>query len=274
MKKKMNKISVIIPVHEFNDEVKEYLKNAIESVNQQAEYQKDVKPKTYLVITPEIKNDIAVLDYTSGCTILVNVDDSSYQGQVNYGVSQIDTEFFTVLEFDDILSNTFIVNGLQHIEYYTDVDAFLTMMIEVDDKDNAVKLTNETVWSQQFVGENGEMGYLNANALKQYTDFKLSGALIKKSEFEGIGGYKTNIKLTFMLEFLMRMLNNTCKVYIIPKIGYKHLTTRETSLFNGYFKNMAMSERKFWFETALNESNFTSDREIDMTLMNVGENNK
>jgi hypothetical protein len=120
------------------------------------------------------------------------------------------------------------------------------------------------VWAQQFVGENGEMGYLNLNALKQYTDFKLSGAVIKKSDFENLGGYKSNIKLTFMYEFLLRALNNASKIYTIPKLGYKHLSTREGSLFNTYLNEMPVEERKFWFETATKESNFMNDRPIDL----------
>jgi hypothetical protein len=141
------------------------------------------------------------------------------------------------------------------------------MIIEVNNDNEGIKLTNETVWAQQFVGENGEMGYLNLNALKQYTDFKLSGAIIRKSEFESLGKYKSNIKLTFMYEFLLRALNNSCKVYSIPKIAYKHLSTREDSLFDQYQKNMSMEERKFWFDIAGKESNFTTDREIDISWM-------
>ena len=128
-------------------------------------------------------------------------------------------------------------------------------------------MTNETVWAQQFVGENGEMGYLNAKALQQYTDFKLSGAIIKKSEFQNLGGYKSNIKLTFMYEFLLRALNNACKIFSMPKIGYKHLATRQGSLFDGYLKTMPANERKFWFETANKEANIMGDRVIDMSRL-------
>jgi hypothetical protein len=141
------------------------------------------------------------------------------------------------------------------------------MMIEVNEQNMGIKLTNETVWAQQFVGENGEMGYLNLNALKQYTDFKMSGAIIKKSEFINVGKYKSNIRLTFMYEFLLRALNNACKVFSIPKIGYKHLATREDSMMNDLGKNMPMNERKFWFDTATKEANFTNDRPIDMSRM-------
>jgi hypothetical protein len=118
------------------------------------------------------------------------------------------------------------------------------------------------------------MGYLNADALKQYTDFKISGGVIRKSEFENIGGYKSNIKLTFMYEFLLRALNNACKVYTMPKIGYKHLATREDSLFNTYLKDMSMNERKFWFDTALSEYNFINDRTIEMSKLSKVETSK
>ena len=140
-------------------------------------------------------------------------------------------------------------------------------MIEVNEQNQGIKLTNETVWAQQFVGENGEMGYLNMNALKQYTDFKLSGAVIKTSEFKNLGKYKVNIKLTFMYEFLLRALNNASKIFSIPKIGYKHFATREGSLFDNYLKNMPIDERKFWFETANKESNFMNDRPIDQSKL-------
>ena len=196
-----------------------------------------------------------------------NEGKTDYQSQVNLGVDNIDTEYFSVLEFDDEFSTTYFKNAEQHIKTYPDVDIFLSMMIEVNEKNEGIKLTNETVWAQQFIGENGEIGYLNLSALKQYTDFKLSGAVIKKSEFENLGMYKSNIKLTFMYEFLLRALNNGCKVYTIPKIGYKHLAEREGSLFSVYQKEMSMKERKFWFDVAGKESNFTKDREIDMSLI-------
>ena len=70
-----------------------------------------------------------------------------------------------------------------------------------------------------------------------------------------------------MYEFLLRALNNACKIFTMPKIGYKHLATREGSLFSFYLKNMPMDERKFWFDTAVKEANFINDRPIDMSRL-------
>lgn len=271
---KMN-ITVIIPVHKYDDKISSYLNKAIESIiiNQNTEL-----PQVIIVHPLEINKEIVEFMESqvrkfgenfpeSKYTLLINEGKTDYQSQVNFAVESVTTDYFSVLEFDDEYSKNYFKNVIEHIEAYPDVDIFLTMMIEVNDRNEGMKLTNETVWAQQFVGENGEMGYLNPTSLKQYTDFKLSGATIKKSEFKNIGKYKTNIKLSFMYELLLRALNNACKIYTIPKIGYKHLATREDSLFGEYSKTMPMNERKFWFDTATNEANFINDRVIDLTRL-------
>jgi len=261
-------ITTIIPVHEYNDEIAGYFEKALESILKQDCWD-DVIVDDVFVVCPKSVFDAGILKISINSPLkihtIINEGNTDYQSQVNLAVEKINTDYFTVLEFDDELGNAYYRNAVKYVKAYPEVDVFLTMMIEVNGENKAVKLTNETVWAQQFVGENGEMGFLNLNALKQYTDFKMSGAIIKKSEFENLGKYKSNIKLTFMYEFLLRALNNSCKVFSIPKIGYKHLSIREGSLFDIYQKEMSMEERKFWFDIAGKESNFTTDREIDMS---------
>ena len=177
----MNNITVIIPIHEFNDEISDYLNKAIECIEKQEHI--DEKPKL-LFVSAAVCDD-AVLEYLRSkenftYEFVRNEGNTDYQSQVNFAVEKVTTDYFSVLEFDDEYSTTFFSNANKYIESYPEIDVFLTMMIEVNEKNEGIKLTNETVWAQQFVGENGEMGYLNANALKQYTDFKLSGAIIKK----------------------------------------------------------------------------------------------
>jgi hypothetical protein len=264
----MNNITVIIPIHEFDDVISTYLDKAIETIEKQ---EKTDKMPELIVVSGADCGDV-VLEYLRSKENLIyryirNEGKTDYQSQVNLAVESVLTDYFTVLEFDDELGSTYFRNAEEYIKAYPEIDIFLSIMIEVNQNNEAIKLTNETVWAQQFVGENGEMGYLNANALKQYTDFKLSGAVIKKSEFINIGKYKTNIKLTFMYELLLRALNNACKIFTIPRIGYKHLAVRENSLFDDYQKNMPMDERKFWFDTAIKEANFINDRAIDMSRL-------
>ena len=269
-------ISVIIPVHECDDNVTPFLNKAFESVKRQAEVE---MPVIYVVHPVAIKDSVVGwkdsmirkhsddgINFES-IVLVENDGKTDYQAQVNLGVKSITTDYFSVLEFDDEYGGTYFRNVQKYIDSYPEIDILLTMMIEVNEKNEGIKMTNETVWAQQFVGENGEMGYLNTNALKQYTDFKLSGGIIKTSEFKNLGGYKPSIKLTFMYEFLLRALNNASKIRSISKIGYKHLATREGSLFDVYLKEMPVEERKFWFETATKESNFMNDRPIDLSRL-------
>jgi hypothetical protein len=266
-------ITVIIPVHEYNDQISNRLDKAIESVRKQEKIAE--LPQIIVVYAAAIEEGMLgyqqslLIKYPEGINILFikNEGKTDYQSQVNFAVESITTDYFSVVEFDDEYAITFFKNAEIYTKAYPEIDILLSMMIEVNEKNEGIKITNETVWAQQFVGENGEMGYLNAKALQQYTDFKLSGAVIKKSEFKNLGGYKSNIKLTFMYEFLLRALNNACKVFSIPKIGYKHLATREGSLFDTYLKTMPINERKFWFETANKEANIMNDRLIDMSRL-------
>lgn len=271
----MDNLAVIVPIIECDDKTTPLLTKAIESIAKQEEI--ETLPVIHIVYPVAIEADVIswknsmIHKHQDKLTFVLikNEGNTDYQSQVNLAVDNITAEYFSVLEFDDEYNLTFFRNAQKYIGAYPEIDVFLTMMIEVNEKNEGIKLTNETVWSQQFVGENGEMGYLNAKSLQQYTDFKLSGAIIKKSEFINLGKYKTNIKLTFMYEFLLRALNNACKIYTIPKIGYKHLATREGSLFDTYLKTMPIAERKFWFETAVKEANILNDRPIDMSRLKI-----
>jgi hypothetical protein len=266
-------VSIIIPTHEYNDKISNLLDKAIESIIKQENI---IELPEVLIVYP-VNLDADITSFKDSIfhkyqdkvkiKLISNQNKTDYQSQINLAVDSVTTDYFSVLEFDDEYGTTFFRNVEKYIKTYPEIDIFLTMMIEVNEKNEGIKLTNETVWAQQFVGENGEMGYLNANSLKQYSDFKLSGAVIKKSDFINLGKYKSNIKLAFMYEYLLRALNNASKVFTIPKIGYKHLATREGSMFDNYLKNMPIDERKFWFETATKESNFSNDRIIDISRL-------
>ena len=56
-------------------------------------------------------------------------DDTSFQTQINYGVSQTTTDYFTFLEYDDELSKIWISNGVNYSKHYPEVGDFLTYYI-------------------------------------------------------------------------------------------------------------------------------------------------
>jgi hypothetical protein len=265
----MDNITLIVPVHEFNDEVKKYLTDALNSIGTQEKI--DYLPKVLVVLPSKIKSDVEAvvtgLENKLNLEILVNDIKTDFQSQVNFASDNVDTDYFALLEFDDVLGTTYFSVAEKYIKAYPDVDLFLPFLVETTVQNQSVKLTNEHVWARNYVGENGVLGFLNTRVLEQVTDFKFSGGIFKKTEFDSYGKLKSNIKLTFTLEFLYRILNNGGKIYSIPKIVYKHVINREGSLFDMYGKTMSMPERKFWFDTAKKESNFLTDREIDMSLL-------
>jgi hypothetical protein len=264
-------ITTILPIHQYNEKIEFLLTNAIKSI----ECQKEIEsfPKVLIVCPTHVRKiveeflKINFKDTNLHIKLLENDVNTSFQAQINFAVNHVDTDYFSILEFDDEYSDLYFKNHSIYINAYPNIDLFLSMVVEVDEKRRKLKFTNETVWSKQFVGENGELGFLNIKSLNQYTDFKICGGVFKKEEFLGCGGLKTNIELSFQYELLLRMLNNGSKIYTIPKVCYMHNATREDSLFAKYMKNMSMGERKFWFETAKKEYSFFNDREIDKSTL-------
>ena len=61
------------------------------------------------------------------------------------------------------------------------------------------------------------------------------------------------------------MTYNSARIMTIPRLGYKHVNMRESSIFWGY-KNgnntLTDNEVKFWIDTAKKEYFFTNDRDI------------
>ena len=159
-------ITVIIPIHKYDDSLSTYFNNAIESIVKNQGVSE--LPQVILVYPPEIEEQIVGFRDSqvrkfgdkfpeSKYVLIKNDGKTDYQSQVNLAVESVTTDYFTVLEFDDEFSTTYFKNVEKHINTYTDIDIFLTMLIEVNEKNEGMKLTNETVWAQQFVGENGEM---------------------------------------------------------------------------------------------------------------------
>jgi len=89
--------------------------------------------------------------------------------------------------------------------------------------------------------------------------------VVKKSILDNFGGFKKSMKLTFVYEFLLRLTYNSARIMTIPRLGYKHVNMRESSIFWNYKngKNILTDEEvKFWIDTAKKEYFFTNDRDI------------
>jgi GT2 family glycosyltransferase len=255
-------VSVILPISsskhmDFDD----FFNKAIQSILIQ---QKQINE---LVIVHTLETDliekIQNYDY-SGLTVnfVKNESDFDFSSQVNLGVKNAKSKWVSILEFDDEYSSIWFKNVKTYIDSYSDVDAFLPLVVDTDEKGMFVGFTNEATFA---VSLNSEIGYLTNETLLNYQNFQSSGMVIKKSTFEDCGGFKPSMKLTFVYEFLLRLTYNSTKIMTIPRIGYKHMNLRKGSIFWNYKfgdETMTDDEVSFWIESAKKEHFFTNDRQI------------
>src|SRR5690348_13523068 len=131
----MSKVTVILPIHEFGENTKKYLDEAIASVLNQ----KDSSPKLLIVYTHRAEEGglltfLTEKNYGERVSTIKNEEKTDFCGQVNFGVQNIDTEWFSILEYDDAYSTIYFRNVDKHIAGLSDVGLFLPMTIDVDDK--------------------------------------------------------------------------------------------------------------------------------------------
>lgn len=254
----MNSISLIVPVHKLEEK---YLDTCIQSIKNQKE-----KPDEVIFVT---SNDSNLKDYLSNYDFgdlsdLVRVlendtNDYSFQSQMNYGVRESKSEYITFLEYDDEMSPIWVKNSKEYIKHYPEVGVFLPIIYETDENGRFISFTNESVWAKDF---SEVSGYLDNGVLQRVQNFNFDGMVVKRDVYEEYGGLKSNMKLTFTYEFLLRMTYFSVPVMVIPRLGYKHTNNREGSLFVEYKTSIDALESKFWVNKAKKEYYFTEDREI------------
>jgi len=255
-------LSVILPIKSAKaKDFDELFGKAINSLKEQK-----VDFEELIIVHTQEETLITVLDnYDFGNINVTKVlwdKEPNYASQINYGVEQAKGTWVSLLEFDDEYSAIWFKNVKKYSESYPDVQMFLPVVVEVDDKGMFAGFTNEATFAANFTQE---MGFLTNETLQDYQNFQTAGSVIKKSVFEDFGGFKPSIKLTFVYEFLLRLSYNSVSIMTIPKLGYKHINMREGSIFwtykNGENK-MLDDEVKFWIQTAKKEYFFTDDRVI------------
>jgi len=258
-------ISVILPLHSSKiRDFDEFFNKAITSITTQK-----VLPKEVVIVHTDEESLVGYLNSFNFENLNVKKvlykGEPNYSSQINLGVKEASSEWISFFEFDDEYSQIWFNNVKKYSEIYPDVESFLPIVIDVNDKSVFAGFTNEATFAANFAQE---MGLLTNDMLHNYQNFQTAGMAIKKKVIEDFGGFKSSIKLTFVYEFLLRMTYNSVKMMTIPKLGYKHINMRPDSLFWDYkFGPDKISEQevKFWVSTAKKEYFFTDDRNIKYT---------
>jgi hypothetical protein len=260
-----NKISIILPIKSsLSKDFAEYFDKAITSIKNQ-----QLQPEELVIVHTKEEQLIKHLnEYDFGelnVSKYVWENEPNYAEQVNYGIKNSKSNWVSIFEFDDEYSAIWFKNVKKYMEFYPEVQAFLPVVVDVDDKNAFAGFTNEATFAANFTME---MGYLTNDTLHNYQNFQTAGAVFNKQIIEDFGGFKPSVKLTFIYEFLLRMTYNSVSIMTIPKIGYKHTNMREGSIFWNYKfgeNKIKDEEVKFWLETAKKEYFFVDDRAIKYT---------
>jgi hypothetical protein len=262
-------LTIILPIKSsLPRDFEEYFGKAISSIQNQ----KVNATELLIVATVEEQLNSYLDSYDFGELKMRKViwdKEPNYGNQVNFGIENSNTKWVSLFEFDDEYANIWFDNVNKYINHYPEIQAFLPVVVDTDEKGIFAGFTNEAVFAANF---SQEMGFLTNDVLQDYQNFQSSGMVFQKSIYDDFGGFKSSIKLTFVYEFLLRLTYNSVRIMTIPRLGYKHTNMREGSVFWNYkFGNEKMvdDEVKFWVQTAKKEYFFRDDRTIKYTSENV-----
>lgn len=254
----MKNITVLLPIHKLDNDYQQMLDNAISSVEN---FYNDVNLS--IICPPEIKVLLEGLSDKLDINVIVNNGKTDFCSQINIGIDNCKTEWFTILEIDDEFKPIWLKSMNEYMKNYTDVDVFLPIVKDINTEGKFVSFTNESSWAYGFT-EN--QGFLDNEVLLDFQNYQTSGGLYKTKVIKDNGSLKENIKLTFTYELFLRLTHNNVKILTVPKIGYQHLNFREDSLFWNYKNNendtLSEDEVKFWLDTAKKEFFFKNKRDI------------
>ena len=251
----MKDITVIIPLHKFDETIKPLLERAIKSIP------KDLLVSISCGVNVNEKELYYLNDIFEGIEITVPIEKDEkddFCTLVNRKVEEIGTKWFTILEFDDIYTDIWFKNVDEYMKYYPETTVFLPLEEITDFNSNKfISYGNEAPWATSF---SNEEGVIDNDCLQQFFDFYLTGGIFNTSDWLECGGLKPSIKLTFWYEFLLRITNMNKRVFVIPKLGYKHFVNRKESLISQYQETITEEESEKWFELAKQECLFKEDR--------------
>ena len=210
------KITVIVPLHKFDDEVKTLLTRAIDSVNKKLCEVIFVGPNDVLLEAKSVCDD---------ATLVVNNEDSDVFTQINKAVLQCVTPYFSILEYDDVYLGEWSNIMLDKLSEKT----IILPINEYRENGTFRGFGNEIAWDAAFISEGGEIGYIGEGELRLFSDFNVTGGIIKTEDFISVGCLKPEFKVLTWYEFLMRVARSGKKIYVLPRVHYSHTVLREGS---------------------------------------------
>ena len=252
----MKQITTIVPIHKYDETLKETLGNAFKSFY---ETSKNI-PADLMIVGPKDVLDLVKADFVNGDVVYVENENSWFSAQINAAVKKVKTDYFSILEYDDEYTPIWFDNVAKYIETGDDIAVYLplTEVFDYQHKEQGpIGYVNEAVWASSF---SEKLGYFDNECLQDYLIFNTTGGVFRTKDFIEIGGLKESMKLSFWYEFLLRAINKEKSIFVIPKVGYFHIVNRNDSLAPTFAQTMSDRESEFWVELARKEYLYKTDR--------------
>ena len=166
-------LSIILPIKSSKaKDFEDYFNKAIESIKNQ----KVGIEELVIIHTPEESLVSHLNGYDFGeltVTKLLWDKDPSYMDQVNYGIKNAKGKWISLFEFDDEYSSIWFKNVQTYSEAYPEIQMFLPVVVETDDKGVFAGFTNEATFAANFTQE---VGFLTNDTLQNYQNFQTAGS--------------------------------------------------------------------------------------------------
>lgn len=259
----MEAITVIIPILD-KDIASENFTKAVNSVIECQKHYTSGKLKV-LIVTDGNENGSDYKDFDDIEYEYITNDTGKYDfcSQINFAVDHVDTEYFSILEFDDEYKPKWFKFANQYHFGNEDVSIFIPINVVTDINGSHWQYANEIALASSATDQ---LGFIDKEMLDMWTSFNLTGAIFNTSDFIKVGKYKPSIKLAFNYELMLRMVEKGLKIYVVPKEGYVHIIGREGSLMEQYRQEIPADEMKLWFDLAKRECSYENDRGKGVTI--------
>lgn len=254
-------LTVIIPLHIFNEEVSELLQRAVNSVNDGV--------KIILSVKYGLQDIVQELFEKNSNVLVIEANEESFSDfctLTNLAVENVTTDWFSILEYDDYYTSYWFEDSMKYL--YSDKDAKIYLpLVDLYDYNrfknhegrSYLGYANEASWASSF---SNDLGYIDNECLGTYFNFNLTGGIFHTETFKQVGCLKPNIQMSFWYEFMLRFTSLGHKIYVIPKVGYNHFMNREGSLSVNYANSLTNEEAEYWLDVAKKECHYTECRNV------------
>jgi len=138
----MKNVTVILPIHKWDEDYKLMFENAVKSVE---EFYNDVK--LTIVGPKDVISNIQLVSDKLETKVLTNDGSSDFCSQVNLGIENCDTEWFSILEVDDEYKPSWLKSMNTYVKENPTADVFLTIVKDINVEGKFLSFTNESPWA-------------------------------------------------------------------------------------------------------------------------------